>query len=82
MKLPLLNLVNHILYQAVKREASDIHIEPFEKELRVRYRIDGVMYSVFTPPKRAQAALTSRIKDYGEYEYCRKANSARWAYPN
>jgi len=59
---PIIKLVNHILYQAVKREASDIHIEPFEKELRVRYRIDGVMYSVFMPPKRAQAALTSRIK--------------------
>lgn len=59
---PIIKLVNHILYQAVKRSASDIHIEPFEKEIRVRYRIDGVMYSVFTPPKRAQAALTSRIK--------------------
>ena len=59
---PIIKLVNHILYQAVKRGASDIHIEPFEKELRVRYRIDGVMYSVFMPPKRAQAALTSRIK--------------------
>jgi general secretion pathway protein E len=59
---PIIKLVNHILYQAVKRSASDIHIEPFEKELRVRYRIDGVMYTAFMPPKRAQAALTSRIK--------------------
>ncbi len=59
---PIIKLVNHILYQAVKRDASDIHIEPFEKELRVRYRIDGVMYTVFMPPKRAQSALTSRIK--------------------
>lgn len=59
---PIIKLVNHILYQAVKREASDIHIEPYEKELRVRYRIDGVMYPVFMPPKRAQAALISRIK--------------------
>ncbi len=59
---PIIKLVNHILYQAVKRGASDIHIEPFEKELRVRYRIDGVMYTAFMPPKRAQAALTSRIK--------------------
>ena len=59
---PIIKLVNHVLYQAVKRDASDIHIEPFEKELRVRYRIDGVMYTVFLPPKRAQAALTSRIK--------------------
>ncbi|MBA3751676.1 type II secretion system ATPase GspE [Candidatus Dependentiae bacterium] len=59
---PIIKLVNHILYQAVKRGSSDIHIEPFEKELRVRYRIDGVMYTAFLPPKRAQAALLSRIK--------------------
>lgn len=59
---PIIKLVNHILVQAVKRDASDIHIEPFEKEVRVRYRIDGIMYPAFTPPKRAQAALISRIK--------------------
>lgn len=59
---PIIKLVNHVLFQAVKRDASDIHIEPFEKELRVRYRIDGVMYTVMTPPKRIQGALTSRIK--------------------
>lgn len=59
---PIIKLVNHILYQAIKRGASDIHIEPFEKELQVRYRIDGVLYPVMTPPKRAQAALISRIK--------------------
>ncbi len=59
---PIIKLVNHILYQAAKREASDIHIEPFEKEVVVRYRIDGVMYSVMNPPKRIQGALTSRIK--------------------
>jgi len=59
---PIIKLVNHILYQAVKREASDIHIEPFEKEVSVRYRIDGVMYTVMNPPKRIQGALTSRIK--------------------
>lgn len=59
---PIIKLVNHILVQAVKREASDIHIEPFEKELRVRYRIDGVLYDVMMPPKRVQGALASRIK--------------------
>jgi general secretion pathway protein E len=59
---PIIKLVNHIFVQAVKRNASDIHIEPFEKEVRVRYRIDGVMYPAFTPPKRLQAALVSRIK--------------------
>lgn len=59
---PIIKLVNHILYQAVKRGASDIHIEPFEKEIRIRYRIDGVLYPVMTPPKRIQSALASRIK--------------------
>jgi general secretion pathway protein E len=59
---PIIKLVNHILFQAVKRGASDIHIEPFEKEIRVRYRIDGVMYDVMNPPKRIQGALISRLK--------------------
>lgn len=59
---PIIKLVNNIFFQAVKRNASDIHIEPFEKEVRVRYRIDGVMYTVMNPPKRIQGALISRIK--------------------
>lgn len=59
---PIIKLVNNILFQAAKRGASDIHIEPFEKELEVRYRIDGVLYPVMTPPKRIQGALISRIK--------------------
>lgn len=59
---PIIKLVNHILYQAVKEGASDIHIEPFEKELRVRYRIDGNMYQRVVPPKRYQGAIVSRLK--------------------
>jgi general secretion pathway protein E len=59
---PIIKLVNHIFFQATKRGASDIHIEPFEKELQVRYRIDGVLYGVMNPPKRIQSALISRIK--------------------
>jgi len=59
---PIIKLVNHILFQAVKQGASDIHIEPFEKEVRIRYRVDGVMYQAMTLPKRLQGALTSRIK--------------------
>ena len=59
---PIIKMVNHILFQAVKENASDIHIEPFEKELRVRYRIDGVMYEKLLPPKRYQGAVVSRIK--------------------
>ena len=59
---PIIKLVNHILYQAVKRGASDIHVEPFEKEVRVRYRIDGVMQTVMTLPKRILGAMVSRLK--------------------
>lgn len=59
---PVVKLVNHIIFQAVKRGASDIHIEPFEKELSVRYRVDGIMYLAFSPPKRIQGALISRLK--------------------
>lgn len=59
---PIVKLVNHMIYQAAKENASDIHIEPFEKELRVRYRIDGIMYERMIPPKRYQGAIISRIK--------------------
>lgn len=59
---PVIKLVNQILFQAVKRGASDIHIEPFEKDIRVRFRIDGVMHNVMTVPKRVQSALVSRLK--------------------
>jgi len=59
---PIIKLINLILVQAIKERASDIHIEPFERELRVRYRIDGVLYDTLTPPKRYQTAMISRIK--------------------
>ena len=59
---PIIKLVNHILYQACKQGVSDIHIEPFEKELQVRFRVDGVLHLFMTPPKRVQGALISRIK--------------------
>jgi len=61
-KTPVVKLVNHVLFQAVKREASDIHVEPYEKEVRIRYRIDGVMFPALNPPKRIQSALISRLK--------------------
>ena len=59
---PVVRLVNVILYDAIKRGASDIHIEPFEKEYRVRYRIDGVLYEVMNPPLKLKEAITSRLK--------------------
>lgn len=59
---PIIRLVNTILTEAVSDRASDIHIEPYEKELIVRYRIDGILYQVLTPSKKFHGAIVSRIK--------------------
>ena len=59
---PIIKLLNALLLQAVKERASDIHVEPYEKELDVRLRIDGVLHRVLSPPKIIQDALISRIK--------------------
>lgn len=59
---PIIKLVNLLITRAVESRASDIHIEPFEDELKVRYRIDGVLHDVESTPKRLQAAIVSRIK--------------------
>jgi type IV pilus assembly protein PilB len=59
---PVIKLVNLMLVQAIKERASDIHIEPFEKQLRLRYRVDGVLYDMPSPPKSFQSAVASRIK--------------------
>ena len=59
---PIIKLVNLVLTDAVKRGASDIHIEPYEKELRVRFRIDGILQSVMNPPMKLRDAIISRIK--------------------
>jgi type IV pilus assembly protein PilB len=59
---PVVKLVNVVLGDAVKRGASDIHIEPYEKEFRVRFRIDGVLQSIMSPPMKLKDAITSRLK--------------------
>jgi general secretion pathway protein E len=59
---PIIRLVNMLITRAVEGRASDIHIEPFEDELKVRYRIDGVLHDIESTPKRLQAAIISRIK--------------------
>jgi type IV pilus assembly protein PilB len=59
---PIVKLVNIVLSDAVKRGASDIHIEPYEKEYRVRFRIDGVLQNIMSPPMKLKDAITSRIK--------------------
>jgi len=63
---PVVRLVNLLVENAISAEASDIHIEPFEDTLRIRYRIDGVLYEQEAPPRRLQAAVTSRIKIMAE----------------
>jgi type IV pilus assembly protein PilB len=59
---PVVRLVNVLLVDALRRSASDIHVEPYEKELRIRFRIDGVLYDVMHPPLKLRDALISRIK--------------------
>ena len=63
---PVVRLVNLLVENAISSEASDIHIEPFEDTLRIRYRIDGILYEQEAPPRRLQAAVTSRIKIMAE----------------
>ena len=59
---PIIRFVNSLITQAYKQRASDIHIEPFERELIVRYRVDGILYEILTPPLKAHAGIVSRIK--------------------
>jgi type IV pilus assembly protein PilB len=59
---PVVKLVNAILTDAIKKSASDIHIEPYEKQFRVRFRIDGVLYEIMKPPLKLKNAITSRLK--------------------
>ena len=69
---PVIRLVNLIFFQAVKERASDIHIEPFQKELKVRYRIDGILYNRLSPPKRYQPAIVSRLKVMAKLDIAEK----------
>jgi len=59
---PIIRLVNVVLTQALRRQASDIHIEPYETDIKVRFRIDGILYEIFSLPKRFQAHIVSRLK--------------------
>ena len=59
---PVIKLVNHIISQAIETRASDIHLEPFEEDLSLRYRIDGILHAMEPPPKRLSSAITTRIK--------------------
>ncbi|MHC5075280.1 MAG: GspE/PulE family protein [Planctomycetota bacterium] len=65
---PVKKLLNLVLLQAIRDKASDIHFEPFEKEYKMRYRIDGILYEMVPPPKHIAAALSSRIKVMAELD--------------
>lgn len=67
-KAPIIRLVNTIIFQALKNRASDIHLQPYEDKLQVRFRIDGSLYDMMTPPKRFQEAIISRIKVMGHMD--------------
>ena len=64
--------MNLILAESLKRGASDIHIEPYEKDFRVRFRIDGILYNMLTPPLRLKESITSRIKIMGKMDISEK----------
>jgi len=69
---PVVKLVNYLLYNAVRENASDIHLEPDDKKLRVRYRVDGSLYEKMSPPHQMHAALVSRIKIMSELDIAQR----------
>src|SRR5687768_6139661 len=69
---PVIRLVNLMLMSAIQKGASDIHIEPYEKEFRVRFRIDGLLYNVMAPPMKFRDAITSRVKIMSKLDIAEK----------
>ncbi|MBM3771697.1 MAG: type IV-A pilus assembly ATPase PilB [Acidimicrobiia bacterium] len=69
---PVVRLLNVVLMSAIQKGASDIHIEPYEKELRVRYRIDGILYNIMSPPLKFRDAISSRIKIMSKLDIAEK----------
>lgn len=69
---PIIKLVNHIISQSIKARASDIHIEPYRTSFKVRYRVDGILYDLLTPPKWIQTTLISRIKVMAKMDIAEK----------
>jgi type IV pilus assembly protein PilB len=69
---PIIKLVNLFIADAIKKTASDIHIEPYEKDFRIRFRIDGVLYNMMAPPMKLKDALTSRVKIMAKLDIAEK----------
>ena len=74
-KAPIIKLVNMIISEALRVRASDIHIQPYEDQLLVRCRIDGILYDTMTPPKRYQDAVISRVKVMGRMDIAERRQS-------
>src|SRR5262249_17260805 len=69
---PVVRLVNVVLMSAIQKGASDIHVEPYEKDLRVRYRIDGILYNIMAPPMKYRDAIVSRVKIMAKLDIAEK----------
>jgi type IV pilus assembly protein PilB len=69
---PVIRLVNVVLMSAISKGASDIHIEPYEKEYRIRYRIDGILYNIMSPPMKFRDAIASRVKIMAKLDIAEK----------
>jgi type IV pilus assembly protein PilB len=69
---PVVRLVNVVMMSAIQKGASDIHIEPYEKELRVRYRVDGILYTIMSPPMRLRDSIVSRVKIMAKLDIAEK----------
>src|SRR5213593_3511468 len=69
---PVVRLVNVVLMSAIQKGASDIHIEPYERELRIRYRIDGILYNIMNPPMKFRDAISSRVKIMSKLDIAEK----------
>ncbi len=69
---PVIRFVNSVIFRAVKEKASDIHIEPYDKEVAIRFRVDGIMHDILHQPKKVHAAVSSRIKVMGNLDIAEK----------
>jgi type IV pilus assembly protein PilB len=78
---PVVRLVNVMLMSAISKGASDIHIEPYEKELRVRYRVDGVLYNIMAPPMKLRDPIVSRVKIMAKLDIAEKRKSTSASRP-
>ncbi len=74
---PLVRLVNMVLVDAIQKGSSDVHWEPYEKVFRIRFRIDGVLHEMLTPPKRLEAAIVSRLKIMANLDIAERRSSGR-----